>query len=106
MKFAVHHDVDVIYTRSVLKEMSGQELIEKIRSFRPEAECHILLKDEEVPVPLHQCGEAPLPDGLKLRQESDEKSGLSQNQLKKKAQREIFSVTVRIPGIRKGKSNV
>lgn len=85
VKFAVHHDVGVIYTRSVLKAMSGQELIEKIRSFRPEAECHILLKDEEVPVPLHQCGEAPLPDGLKLRQESDEKSGLSQNQLKKKS---------------------
>lgn len=50
VKFAMHHDVDVVFTRSVLAEMTGQELIEKIRRFKPKAECHILLKDEEVPL--------------------------------------------------------
>ncbi|MGI5958410.1 MAG: hypothetical protein ACOX60_03205 [Massiliimalia sp.] len=50
IRFAMYHDVDLVFTRSVLTEMSGQELIEQIHRFRPEAECYILLKDEEVPL--------------------------------------------------------
>ncbi len=50
IKFAMYHEVDVVFTRSVLAEMTGRELIEKIRRFKPEAECRILLKDEEIPL--------------------------------------------------------
>ncbi len=50
VRFVMYHDVDAVYTRSALKEMSGKELIDRISRFCPEAECHILLKDEEFPV--------------------------------------------------------
>lgn len=59
VRFAMYHDVDLVFTRSVLAEMSGQELIEQIRRFRPKAECHILLKGEEVPLALCQEKENP-----------------------------------------------
>lgn len=50
IKFAMHHSVDIVFTRSVLADMSGEELIKKICWFCPQAECHILLKDEEIPL--------------------------------------------------------
>lgn len=49
IKFAMRHDVDILFTRSVLTEMTGPELIEKIRRLQPKVECHILRRDEEVP---------------------------------------------------------
>lgn len=49
IKFAMRHDVDILFTRSVLTEMTGLELIEKIRRLQPKAACHILRKDEEFP---------------------------------------------------------
>lgn len=49
IKFAMRYDVDILFTRSVLTEMTGRELIEKIRRLQPKAECHILWGDEEVP---------------------------------------------------------
>lgn len=59
VRFAMYHDVDIVFTRSALAEMSGQQLIEQIRRFRPEAECHILLKGEEVPLVLCRNKENP-----------------------------------------------
>lgn len=50
LRFAMYHDVDLVYTRSVLAEMTGQELIDKIHCFKPKAQCHILLKDEPIPL--------------------------------------------------------
>ena len=41
-KFAMHHDVDIVYVREKLDEMSGQELVRRILRFRPTAECHVL----------------------------------------------------------------
>lgn len=49
IKFAMYHDVDIVFTRDVLAEMTGQDLIDKIHSFKPETECHILQKNEKVP---------------------------------------------------------
>lgn len=49
VKFAMYHDVDIVFTRDVLAEMTGQDLIDKIHSFKPETECHILQKNEKVP---------------------------------------------------------
>ena len=49
IRFAMYHDVDIVFTRAVLAEMTGRELVEKIHSFKPEIKCHILLRDEEVP---------------------------------------------------------
>ena len=54
VRFVMYHNVDVVYTRSVLKEMTGQELIDRIHRFCPNAEFHILLKDEVVPIPCRQ----------------------------------------------------
>lgn len=49
IKFAMYHDVDVVFTREVLAEMTGQELVERIHSFNPGTECYILRKNEQVP---------------------------------------------------------
>ncbi len=50
LKFAMYHDVHIVFTRPALVEMSGQELIEKILRFKPEVECHMLAQGEEVPL--------------------------------------------------------
>ena len=49
IKFAKYHDVDAVFTRTVLTEMTGQELVERIHSFKPGVECHILSLKEPVP---------------------------------------------------------
>ena len=48
-KFAMHHDVDIVYVREKLDEMSGQELVRRILRFRPTAECHVLGPEEDIP---------------------------------------------------------
>lgn len=47
-KFAMHHDVDIVYVREKLDEMSGQELVRRILRFRPTAECHVLGPEEDI----------------------------------------------------------
>lgn len=49
IRFAMYHDVDVVFTRAVLAEMSGQELIRQIRRFQPAAKCYILPEADAVP---------------------------------------------------------
>ena len=48
-KFAMHHDVDIVYVREKLDEMSGHELVRRILRFRPTAECHVLGPEEDIP---------------------------------------------------------
>lgn len=47
--YAMYHDVDIVFTRDVLDGMTGQELVEKIHRFKPDIECHIFHKNEEIP---------------------------------------------------------
>ena len=47
VKFAKHHDVDAVFTRSMLDDMTGQELIDKIKHLAPQAEIRILEQNEE-----------------------------------------------------------
>ena len=49
IRFVRHHDVDLLFTRSVLVDMTGQELIDKIHCFKPKTECHILSGNEAAP---------------------------------------------------------
>ena len=56
-KFAMHHDVDIVYVREKLDEMSGQELIRRILRFRPTAECHVLGPEEDIPFAGASCRE-------------------------------------------------
>ena len=49
IKFARYHDVDAVFTRDVLADMTGQELVERIHRFKPGVKCHILQKNERVP---------------------------------------------------------
>lgn len=72
IKFAMRHDVDILFTRSVLTEMTGPELIEKIRRLQPKAECHILRRDEEVPriIPHSDAYDG----SLKEKEKTDERS--------------------------------
>ena len=49
IRFAAYHDIDVVFTRAFLADMTGRELVERIRRFRPEAECYILQPGEEIP---------------------------------------------------------
>lgn len=56
-KFAMHHDVDIVYVREKLDEMSGQELVRRILRFRPTAECHVLGPEEGIPFAGASCRE-------------------------------------------------
>lgn len=56
-KFAMHHDVDLVYVREKLDEMSGQELVRRILRFRPTAECHVLGPEEDIPFAGASCRE-------------------------------------------------
>lgn len=56
-KFAMHHDVDLVYVREKLDEMSGQELVRRILRFRPTAECHVLGPEEDIPFAGASCWE-------------------------------------------------
>lgn len=50
IRFFMCHDVDMVFTRTVLTDMTGGKLVEKIHQINPEVECHILSPDEEVPI--------------------------------------------------------
>ena len=56
-KFAMHHDVDIVYVREKLAEMSGHELVRRILRFRPTAECHVLGPEEDIPFAGASCRE-------------------------------------------------
>ena len=56
-KFAMHHDVDIVYVREKLDEMSGQELVRRILRFRPTAECHVLGPEDDIPFGGASCRE-------------------------------------------------
>lgn len=56
-KFAMHHDVDIVYVREKLDEMSGQELVRRILRLRPTAECHVLGPEEDIPFAGASCRE-------------------------------------------------
>ena len=56
-KFAMHHDVDIVYVREKLDEMSGQELVRRILRFWPTAECHVLGPEEDIPFAGASCRE-------------------------------------------------
>ena len=56
-KFAMHHDVDIVYVREKLDEMSGQELVRRILRFRPTVECHVLGPEEDIPFAGASCRE-------------------------------------------------
>lgn len=56
-KFVMHHDVDIVYVREKLDEMSGQELVRRILRFRPTAECHVLGPEEDIPFAGASCRE-------------------------------------------------
>ena len=49
LQFSISHDVDMVFTRDILADMTGRELAEKIRQVRPKVECHILSPNEEIP---------------------------------------------------------
>ena len=50
--FSMCHDVDMVFTREVLKDMTGRELVERIHQISPKTECHILSQDEDIPIGL------------------------------------------------------
>ena len=56
-KFAMYHDVDIVYVREKLDEMSGQELVRRILRFWPTAECHVLGPEEDIPFAGASCRE-------------------------------------------------
>ena len=49
IRYALYHDVDIVFTRAVLDGMPGQALVDKIREQKPNTECYILGQDEDVP---------------------------------------------------------
>ena len=50
IRFSMCHDVDMVFTRAVLKDMTGRELVEKIRQINPKVEYYILSPEEEIPI--------------------------------------------------------
>lgn len=49
LKFAIYNNIDIVYTRRTMPEMTGTELAEHIRLFHPDVQCHILQDGEEFP---------------------------------------------------------
>lgn len=52
LKFAIYHNVDVVYARQTLQGMTGEGIADQIRQFHPDVRCHILGDSEEFPVPM------------------------------------------------------
>lgn len=48
IKFVMHNDVDAVFTRSILKDMTGQELVEELHRFKDEIECYIFTRYNEI----------------------------------------------------------
>ena len=49
LRFSAFHDVDMVFARDMLADMTGKEFAEKLRQVRPKAECYILSPNEEIP---------------------------------------------------------
>lgn len=47
LKFAVHNNIDIVYVRQELPDMTGTEAADYIRLFHPEVQCYILQDGEE-----------------------------------------------------------
>ena len=50
IRFSMCHDVDMVFTRAVLSDMTGRELVEKLHQINPKVKCHILSSYEEIPI--------------------------------------------------------
>ena len=50
LKFAIYNNIDIVYTRRMLPEMTGAGMAEHIRRFHPDVQCHILGDDEDFPL--------------------------------------------------------
>ena len=50
LRFAMNHDADYLFTRRTLEDMSGEELIKRIKKYKPDIKCEILGDDESIPI--------------------------------------------------------
>ena len=48
IRYARHHEVDYVFTREVLADMTGRELAEKIHEIQPRTECRIYSQQEDI----------------------------------------------------------
>ncbi|RGC80885.1 hypothetical protein DW241_10025 [Hungatella hathewayi] len=49
LKFAIYNNIDIVYARQSLPEMTGAGMAGHIRRFHPDVQCHILGDGEEFP---------------------------------------------------------
>ena len=49
VKFAIYNNIDIVYARQTLPEMSGAGIADHIRRFHPDVQCHILGDGEDFP---------------------------------------------------------
>lgn len=49
LKFAVYNNIDIVYARQSLPEMTGAGMADHIRRFHPDVQCHILQDGEDFP---------------------------------------------------------
>ena len=47
-EFAMCNAVDILFARIELPDMSGEELLEKVKRLQPITECHLLKDGEEI----------------------------------------------------------
>lgn len=50
LKFAIYNNIDIVYTRQTLPEMTGAGIVGHIRRFHPDVQCHILGDGEDFPL--------------------------------------------------------
>ena len=50
LKFAIYNNIDIVYARQTLPEMTGTGIADHIRRFHPDVQCHILQDGEEFPL--------------------------------------------------------
>ncbi len=49
IRFIICHEVDFVFTRDELVDMSGKELVKRIHSISSKVECYIIPQNEEIP---------------------------------------------------------
>ena len=50
LEFAIYNNIDIVYARQTLPDMTGTEMADYIQLFHPDVQCHILGDGEDFPL--------------------------------------------------------
>lgn len=71
ISFAAYHEVDAVYTIDSMEEMSGQEMIEKIRRFKPDVKFCIIDDEESLKLVFSEKAESNFSDNCSTAEKQE-----------------------------------